>query len=260
MTGLSSQQLAVYIQTKMKEQYMEQTRTLEQLQLHMQQQMLQKQAQLMEQIQRLDSHKISSDESRKQTTDAMSTVTSPAGAATNTPKTNGFVAAPPSAGHQSLPPVALSPSPIISTSNYSHSIAEISHSSLPAAPLSTGAASSADESLASHESWDSAFDHERPVVTGSEQSTPTAGGTSPVGSPTYAAADVGEEEGDDRELVSQSVHLPCDEREPYTSPELTSTAGHQPTANRFVNTAPAKAVSVSHVPQCYPALSRHRLL
>jgi len=51
----------------------------------------------------------------------------------------------------------------------------------------------------SHDTWDStnAFTRERPVLTGSERSTPT---------PVLVTRN------DDTELVSQSIHIPCDKR------------------------------------------------
>lgn len=166
---------------------MEQARTLEEIQLKMKQELLDRQTQLMEQLQHLDSLPASSLPNGGTAAVIMmqgdNGVTDPA----KMSDASGPTASTTSNGH----------------SAYHNGV----HNGRADPPEVTGTQSlSADESNtsqgSSHDTWDStnAFTHERPVLTGSERSTPT---------PTQAALPAADSS-NDLELLSQSVHIPVD--------------------------------------------------
>lgn len=160
---------------------MEQTRTLEQLQLHMRQQLMEKQAQLLEELKTFDSPQKAAS-SRSELT--------PCGNAM--PITASIVAA----SRQIDSSTPSSPPKLLS-----HHNGKQEGPTLSADESINGNTSQASSHASSHDTWDSsnAFAHERPVLTGSERSTPTA--TVP---PTTNS-------NSDLELISQSVHIPYSE-------------------------------------------------
>ncbi|XP_067940769.1 M-phase phosphoprotein 9-like [Watersipora subatra] len=181
---LTSQQrkIAEYIASEMKEQYMEQTRTLEEIQLKMKQELLARQAQLMQQLQCIESAQPPSLSNGSSFSPPPPTVPNDGPASLN----------PPDAFNT---PVTESSGP----SAFSNGMSNKRESAADNTPsVSTDESMSGNISQSSsHDTWDSAnaLAHERPVLTGSERSTPT---------PVLLSAD----SSNDLELLSQSVHLP----------------------------------------------------
>ena len=201
----------------MKEQYMEQTRTLEQLQLQMKQQLQDKQAQLMQQITSMDLQQGS--------------------AAGNSQVILSSPAVAPRLAPSDAPPLNSTPNNSSRSPYINNLTSQISNGSVAAVPqvkptngftpLCNGSevvhqsaamtsSFSADESNtsqgSSHDTWDStnAFTHERPVLTGSERSTPT---------PILPSND-----DSSLELLSQSIHIPLDNKDNQTLPPNTTTS------------------------------------
>ena len=179
---------------------MEQTRTLEEIQMKMKQELVDRQAQLMLQLQKLN------------------------------PLSNGTAATAPSDDSATTSPracpdlsnIPASPSATngqLSFANGMHNGSSVDSNSAARAGScevigdSIRRSLSADESLSgnisqgsSHDTWDSsnAFAHERPVLTGSERSTPTTTVLPSVDS------------SKDLELLSQSIHIPMDAKDSDT--------------------------------------------
>ena len=186
--GLATHRIAKYIEEKMKEQYREQARTLEQMQLQMRQQFVEKQAQLLEQLKTLDN-------SHSETSNGLD-----GGVAVN-----GNVK-----DEQAVRDANTSAdlSNGIASSHANDDNDDVADKDGLFDSVASGDESGSTSHGSSRDTWDStnAFTHERPVLTGSERSTPT-----PVMS-------MNNDEGDsddinDLELLSQSIHIPVSEQD-----------------------------------------------
>lgn len=203
----------------MKEQYMEQTRTLEQLQLQMKQQLLEKQAQLLLQLKTLD-NQAGSDQDQED-----------AGIEEEVGERQLSNSSRPSQNQHTT--ANNSTTELNAGSDYKDNLNRKSD-------VMSNSVTSADESLngnisqgSSHDTWDSsnAFAHERPVLTGSERSTPT-----PVLPSTNSSNDL--------ELISQSIHIPCDESGSQTaaSPAVVTSSSQPLGSNLNASIAVANGV------------------
>lgn len=222
LTRHQQQEIAKYIESKMKEQYMEQTRTLEQLQLQMKQQLQDKQAQLMQQITNnldLQNGVGSANQPASTTPKPTTSDDSQRPVSNSTPHYNSSLRSPPyitsltSTGTDAGGPAQSTPA---NSYPINTSVCNGNGSAMMRQPTAMTSSFSADESNtsqgSSHDTWDStnAFTHERPVLTGSERSTPT---------PVLPANEDDDENSsvNDLELISQSVHIPLDEQDNLAS-------------------------------------------
>lgn len=224
LTAEQQLQIAKYIENEMKEKYMQQTRTLEQLQLQMKQELLDKQAQLMAQLHTLDTVQPAVTLSNGSTspitsTPALAGSSTYTSAGTSITALNGTPKTVVVTPHSATPPTSTVLTKSAATNGHSPFYNGVNGHMVGRNETVTGGMTSsfsADESIngstsqgSSHDTWDStnAFTHERPVLTGSERSTPVAS-AAPTAT-VLPSMDIG----NDLELMSQSVHIPVDTKE-----------------------------------------------
>lgn len=192
---------------------MEQSRTLEQIQVKMKQEIQHKQAELMEQLQRRLDIQPASTQAVNGSANGFIPLLAQDRPITPSRTANGVGPLHPPRTPASLTsafstPVTVPKSTPINGHSHHNGVNANSAGAEGRGDVMTSSFS-ADESIngstsqsSSHDTWDStnAFTHERPVLTGSERSTPT---------PVMPSAD----SSNDLELVSQSIHIPVDVKE-----------------------------------------------